>query len=342
MGEGPLHDSKPCVPPPPSMDNTSLLQELRQKVLSGEISREDILRSLPAQLSEELKHSSDPPHSFFQLSVSKVLFVLGAVIVCIGLIVFTSQIWSDIGSFGRIAVTLGLGFIITALGAMLSRQKPETLLGPVFFAIGGVLIPGGAMVMLSEMSTGVVTTWPVCITFGVLFAFYLLMNATHRSAVLTFFTIGNGTAFIYLLVESIIEPSDGDIYAYLTMVVGMSYLLLARHFTKNWNKGLTGILFFVGTAGIFIAGFTQVTQHKPWHFLYFLLIIAGYYAAVFLRSRIVITIATIALLGHLSFITGEYFADSFGWPVALIILGFLFIGLGYGSIGISKKYIQHS
>jgi hypothetical protein len=46
------------------------------------------------------------------------------------------------------------------------------------------------------------------------------------------------------------------------------------------------------------------------------------------------------LIAHVTFITGEYFADSMGWPISLVILGLVFIGLGYASITINKKFIK--
>jgi uncharacterized integral membrane protein len=63
--------------------------------------------------------------------------------------------------------------------------------------------------------------------------------------------------------------------------------------------------------------------------------------AVLLQSRAILTIGTLFLLIHTTFITGKYFAHTIGWPIALILLGFLFIGLGYWSVSISRKYITH-
>jgi uncharacterized integral membrane protein len=55
-----------------------------------------------------------------------------------------------------------------------------------------------------------------------------------------------------------------------------------------------------------------------------------------------LALSTIFLLAHVSFITSEYFADSLGWPITLVILGFVFIGLAYFSVTINKKYIKNS
>lgn len=282
------------------------------------------------------------PGTSMHFSVTKMLYVLGAAIVVIGVGFFVAQIWDDIGAFGRVFVTLGLGLIFAAFGSVLLKQKPEEYIGVVFHAIGGLLIPGGALVTLSELSTGVDHPWAVAITFGLVFAFYVLLNFVHKSAILTFFAIANGTAFIYLFVNAMVENPDEDLYAYLTMVIGASYLLFAHAFRDGWNKKLIGTLYFFGITGILGAAFSQVFNSVPWQLLYFLIVLGGLFLSVYMRSRSILIMSILFLIAHVSYITGEHFANSVGWPMSLIILGLVFIGLGYASITINKKYIQKS
>lgn len=326
------------------MDKKELLQELAAKMSTGEISREEVM----AKFNFTTPKKSEDEKGFKKIthfSVTKMLYVLGAAIVIIGIIIFIGQVWDDIGSFGRIVVTLGLGLLITALGSMLFVKKPGNSIGSVFHFIGGILIPGGAMVTLNEFNVDFTSLWPVTITFGAIFIFYLLLNLAHKHAVLTFFAIANGTAFIYLLVEAIVSgPAHlhEDLYAYLTMIIGVSYLLLAYAFREGWNKVLIGILYFFGTAGFMGAAFSQVSESPAWQIIFFLIVIGGLFLSVYMKSRIILIVSTLWLIVHVSYITGEYFANSIGWPISLVILGFIFIGLGYGSISISKKYIQKS
>jgi len=317
------------------MDKETLLQELSTKIRDGEISHKEIMSQFNDEKSiKKLLH----------FSVTKMLYALGAVIVVVGIIIFIAQIWDDIGSFSRISITLGLGLLITAIGSILLKQKQENnTIGMVFHFIGGLLIPGGAMVTLSELNVDMVSLWPVAITFGVIFAFYLLLNTIHKHAILTFFAIANGTAFIYILVEAIIDGpfyKHEDLYAYLTMIIGISYLSLAHAFRNGWNKKLIEILQFLGIGGFLGAAFSRVSDSTVWELLYFLIICGALFLSVYLKSRIILTISTLFLIIHVSYITNEYFADSIGWPISLVILGFIFIGLGYASITINKKYIK--
>ncbi|MBI3420496.1 MAG: DUF2157 domain-containing protein [Candidatus Sungbacteria bacterium] len=324
------------------MNKEELLQELSVKISNGELSREEVLSRL--NFAPAIRKESDgETKGFSHFSVTKMLYVLGAVIVITGVGFFVAQIWDDIGSFGRIAVTLGLGLLIAAIGSMLLKQKPEDNIGPIFHFIGGMLIPGGAIVTLSELKVDSVSLWPVAITFGVIFAFYLLLNAIHKHPILTFFAIANGTAFIYLLVMSIVEGPyyrHKDLYAYLTMVIGASYLLLAHAFRSGWNKHLIGALYFFGITGFLGATFSQVFDSVPWQLLYFLIVLGGLFLSVYMRSRSILAMSTLFLIAHISYITSKYFADSLGWPISLVMLGFVFIGLGYASVTINKRYIK--
>ena len=324
------------------MIKEELFLELERGIANGEISREEVISRFnfapraPGDIEEKQKDS-------ISFSMNKMLYVLGSAVVVIGMIIFFYQVWDELGSFGRIAVTLGLGFLLAAIGSFLLKHKPSDNLGAVFHSIGGLLIPGGAMVTLHEMNIGVDSLWSTTITFGVIFAFYLLINLIHKNAVLTFFAIANGTAFIYLLVESMTDGAyytHGDLYAYLTMIIGISYLFLAQAFRVGWNKTLVGVLCFFGSAYFLGAAFSRVFDSDIWRMGYFLLVVGGLFLSAYLRSRAILVVSTIFLLAHVSYITSKYFSDSVGWPICLVVLGFLFIGLGYISININKKYIK--
>jgi len=273
-----------------SMNKEELLRELSTRVNAGEISREEVVNCLelaPANTGETYKAESMLRGMHF--SVTKMLYFLGASIVLLGIIFFVAQIWEDIGSFGRITVTLGLGLVIAALGSGLLKKDEGAKLGMVFHAIGGALIPGGAMVTLYELDTGIDSLWPIAITFGLIFAFYLVLTYVHKNAILTFFAIANGTAFIYFLVGAIVEDLSyvpDELFAYLTMVVGVSYLLLAHGFREGWNGKLVGVLYLLGTVGFLGAAFSQVFDSPFWQFLYILIVFGHFNTECFILEEV--------------------------------------------------------
>lgn len=328
------------------MNKEELFQELSIKINTGEISRKEIADRLNLVENVPVANETVARGYSTHFSINQMLYILGAITAVIGVLIFVYRIWDDIGSSGHILVTLGFGILMAVLGSILLKQKPESSIGSVFHCIGGILIPGGALVTLHEFNTGQDPIWPLTITFGTISIFYLLLNFIHRSAILTFFTIVNGTAFVYLLVAAMTDSYSsfylhGDLYAYLTMVIGASYLLLARSFKNSWNNQLTGVLCFFGSIDFLGAAFSRVFDSVSWQMVYFLIVIAGLFLSAYMRSRAVLVVSTLFLIAHVSYITSKYFADSLGWPISLVILGFLFIGLGYISININKKYIAN-
>jgi len=433
------------------MNKDQLLQELSNRIATGEIKYEEVMSSL------KVVNTSVPAKK--SVSITQIFYAIGAIIVIIGLVLFTYQVWNDIGTFGRISITLGLGLLLTGIGSMLYKDSTQVL-ATVFQFLGGLLIPGGALVALSEFGDLNTMGWPRAIAFGLIFVFYILLNSVHKNILLNFFTIANGTAFAYLLtyavtnglfthyvdiyayltiligicyiilgysyistpngklsrllyiagmvgmqiavysqytyraynsygltasnnrlwfvvvslaiitafylyinkqahkvgftaltilnatalIYTIIQVISGsmfdDVYIYLNIVMGISYLLLAHSFKDGWNSRLCEILNFFGTLGILGSAFSKIFNSVEWQFVFFVFVIGGFVLSVVVKSRVVLVLSTLFLISYVSYITGKYFADSIGWPVSLVILGFIFIALGYASITINKKYIK--
>lgn len=333
------------------MNKEEFLQELIIKINTGEITHQEILDKIglnnPAstiQVSSEI--SSEKTNKFFRFSVTKMLYVLGAVVITVGIIIFVGQIWIDIGSFGRIIVTLILGLFIAFLGSILLKQKPQDSLGAVFHSIGGILIPVGVFVTLNEFASSYFSLWPITIAFGFVFIFYWFLIFIHKHSVITFFTIAEGTMFLYLLLGAIFESfaysADyfDQAYVYLTVFIGASYFLLAHSFKEGWNKKLVGTLCFFGSAFSLGGAFWHATNSILWQLFYPLFVSGVLYLSIYMKSKSILFMSTIFTIIYISYITSKYFAGSLGWPISLVILGFLFIGLGYFSLEINRRYIK--
>jgi hypothetical protein len=105
----------------------------------------------------------------------------------------------------------------------------------------------------------------------------------------------------------------------------VSYLSLAHAFRGSWNRKLVGFLCFFGSTGFLGASFLQVFDSALWEMLYFIIVIGGIALSVYMRSRSVLVMSTLFLIAHVSYITSEYFANSLGWPISLVVLGFVLL-----------------
>ncbi len=276
-------------------------------------------------------------------SVTKTLYAIGSIIVIVGILFFVQQIWGDIGSFGRIAITLGLGLAITFSGLALSRGQVGRSIDSVFYLIGGVLIPSGIVVTTLELK--ITDPWMLAFTIGLAFAFYLVLNFVDKNPVLTLFSIFYGTSTSYLTLNAAGQNLDSrllyDLRHYLTIAIGASYLLLAHSFASTWNKKLVSFLRFFGVLGILISAFLLQNYDSLFSIFSYSLVIAGlFFLAAYMKSRIILILSSLFLIAHIWNITRRYFADSIGWPLTLIIMGLIVIGIGFISVTINKKYIE--
>ena len=323
-------------------DNETLLRELKQRLATHTITVAEV-RALLGDTAEVAEGESKQGISF---SFTKLLYVIGGVIVTLGILFFVGQIWDDIGSVGRIAVTFILGLLFAWYGTHFMRTQPTTHLGDVLHAIAGLLIPGGALVVLDELTGNIDSVWQVIGIFTAVTVLYLLLLRLFAHSILVFYAIANATIAFTLLFVELFPRVDDQIYLLYTMVVGIVYIYLAQAFRDVWNRYLVSLLNIVGAGAFYIAAFMSIFEGWGdgnslfWEFLFPLLAIGGMAGAIKGQSRSLLLITTLALISYIVYLTSEYFADSVGWPLALVVLGFIIIGIGYSSINLSKKYIQ--
>ncbi len=281
-------------------------------------------------------------------SVTKTLYAIGSIIVIIGILFFVQQIWGSIGSFGRIAITLGLGLAITFSGLALSRGQVGRSIDSVFYLIGGVLVPLGIAVTAFELE--ITDPWMLAFTSGLVFVFYLVLNFVDKNTVLTLFSIFYGTSTSYSILTAVgfgnsfsNIPMDGlyNLYHYLTIAIGTSYLFLAHSFASTWNKRLVNFLRFFGVLGILWSTFLLQDYDSLLSILSYSLVVAGlFFLAAYMKSRLILILSSLFLIAHIWNLTRKYFADSIGWPLTLILMGLIVIGIGFVSVTINKKYIE--
>lgn len=332
-----------------SLSNDQLLDELQRRLEDNELDRSEVqalLDSIPGEDIVPVSASGSADRetvsrtAFPEFSLTRLLYIVGGLLVVLGIVYFMSQLWSDLSATLRILITLGTGLVFAGAGSLFLVQEPEKELGNVFHAIGGCLVPGGALVTLDEMFPNVSTTGPVAVTVGLVSLFYLALVIYHRRVVVNFFAFATGTAFLYLLSDSLLPSVGPDYYAYLTMMIGTSYVLYGVAFTGGWNDRLIPLLYFFGPAGFYGAAYSRLANTQLMELLFPFLAFGGLaLSVVTLKSRIALTISTLAVISYVIYLTREYFADSIGWPVALIILGFIVIGLGYLSVNLNRRYL---
>lgn len=309
------------------MDKQQIITFIQQQIAEGKITKGD-LDSLSTTLP-----TSDHDHPAKNLI--NVFYAIGTIIVIIGVIILITQNWSDIGFIGRIVTTLGISLGAYVAGLLL-RKPEQDRLSQVMFTISFVLVPFGSYIFLQEavidFTSGVqiITALIWAIVFGT--ALYI-----KRKNILVLFTIALVTWAYYALAVKVFAVGyyyDFGFIKWATMIVGVSYLLIAY---KHASDVVRNTLYAFGTLAILGAG---ISIGGVFDIVFIALIFAGFYGSVFLKNRAMLILSAIFLTAHIIKLTSKYFVNSISWPVVLIAVGFVVIGVGYMTLYLNRKYIS--
>jgi hypothetical protein len=77
-----------------------------------------------------------------------------------------------------------------------------------------------------------------------------------------------------------------------------------------------------------------------WELVFPGLVFGVMFLSVYLRSKAFLTFGSLYLVAYIFKITGEYFAESMGWPLVLVLTGLGLIAIGYLHFSLKRKYLS--
>jgi hypothetical protein len=251
-----------------------------------------------------------------------------------GIGVFISMYWDDFSSASRVIVTLGTGLTAFVMGLIcLTDAKYERAATPLFL-ISSVLQPTGIMVMLQEYSSG------GDVRHGLLFmASYMLVQQgavfwAKQRTVMVFSAILFGCIFFANLFDiwDVNEKLIG-------MVIGSALLCIAYAINQSKHIAIAPFWYFVGAVLLLWSIFESVenTLLEPLYLGATAFII---FLSTYVRSRTLLLVGTITMLLYIGYYTAEHFANTVGWPIALVMIGIALIGLSALAVRLNNQYIK--
>jgi hypothetical protein len=264
----------------------------------------------------------------------RVLGFLGGTFVFAGVGVFIALQWEHLNSAGRVIVTLGSGMAAFGLAVLSARDSRFEKASAPLFLVAAALQPTGLAVAFEEYGSGgdwrvavLIITATMALQFGGAFA--ALRRATILFLTMLFAVLFWWTAFDLL-------DFDGGATA---AILGGSMVLMAVGIDRTVHKDITPFWYFVGSAA-FLGGFFDLVERTPVELL-FIAVAAGFvYLSVAVHSRTLLVVATLAILAYTGWYTGQHFADSIGWPLALVAFGLFMIGLSALAVRIDREYVR--
>jgi hypothetical protein len=264
----------------------------------------------------------------------RVLGFIGGTFVFAGVGVFIALQWDAMNAAARVVITLGSGLAAFVLAVLSSRDVRFDKATTPLFLMAAALEPTGMLVAFDEFGSGGDWRWASLVTCGTMALQLAATFGAIRRSTLLFLCMLFGTLFFWTMFD-MLDADD----AVVALVLGGSILLAAVGVDRTPHRVITPVWYLFGAAGV-LYGVFDVVEGTPLE-LVFLFAAAGFvYLSVALHSRTLLFVATVAILAYTAWFTGEYFADSVGWPIALILFGLLLIGLSALAFRIDRDYVR--
>ncbi len=277
------------------------------------------------------KNSQDPSNKANSVIV-KVLSYVGGILIFAGLGAYISLVWDDLASAARVIITLGPGIIALILGIAALKDKRYLKAATPLFLIAAFLEPMGLFVFLREYFEGDNPTLAAMIVFGPLAVqMSLLFWKTNRTSLL-FFTLAYAFAFLSATMDQVEIGDD-----YISFVLGLSGLLITHTLNKTRHRPLVPFFYFMFAWAMAGGAYAILKDFQPLDFGLIGIAAVMVYASVIAKSRSFLIASVITMLAYIGYFTDEYFANVVGWPIALVFMGLIMVGLSAYAVNLGKK-----
>ncbi len=302
------------------------VQEILDIARRHGVTLEDLRNSL-----EEAEPVSSPR---FRGILPRLFAALGGTFIFAGLCVFIGINWEEMNAAARIIVTLGSGLATFGLGlAALTQSRYEKAVTPLFL-IAAVLQPTGILVALDELSSGGDWHYACLLTAGIMAFQQGVTFVVKRRTTLLFTTLLFGVTFLSVLFDLLhIDPQITGV------TLGLSLILVNIAVDKTRHTIITPFWYLAGSAG-FLYGVFDMLERTPLEILFLAISCGIVYLSVYVRSRTLLVCGTVSILAYIGYFTSQHFLESWGWPLALILLGFVLIGLSAAAVRINQRFIR--
>ncbi len=314
------------------MEKQEIISFIEEQIAVGKITKND-LNVIFSNVNKE--DSVDDSKK-----IINILYLIGAIIAVVGIIILLIQNWSEVSLLGRISITLGMS-IAAYISGYLIRDNERNVLSQVLFAVSGILAPIGTAVLLYEYEIKFTPVLYGLISLVWAISFGVALWGTRKNILILLTTLFS-TFSIYYFASEILSNFfySNTLFKWLNIFTGIAYVLIAYYLKNNHNtdrSAVKNILYGIGTIMILGSG---IALGGIFNLIMIAVIFGAFYASVYIKSRVILVLSALFLVAHIIRLTSEYFSDSLNWSIVLILIGFLIIGVGYATYFLNKKYIS--
>lgn len=277
-------------------------------------------------------------------NVAEIFYFIGGGLAALGVGILLYQNWEFFSLGTKLLATIGFGVASQFAGMVFFQRKETVRVGMAFFLIAALVLPIGLRVVIDALGYSIGYGAHTCMA-ATMFVLYLVFASTVRSNVFTLFAVLYATWLFFSITSLIVDGTafnTSDLVYGRFLVTGLSYILIGYSFSRDERSSLSPALYDLGIfavlgAALLLGGYDE-NSNLFWELIYPVLIIATMCVSVFLKSKGFLLAGALFLVAYIVKITREYFADSVGWPLALVLIGMGIVGVGYLSVSMHKRY----
>ncbi|HZM63446.1 MAG TPA: hypothetical protein VFB85_26755, partial [Vicinamibacterales bacterium] len=229
---------------------------------------------------------------------------------------------------------LGPGFCIFVLALVCTTDPRLERASTPLFVLAALVEPTGIVVMLQEYSSGGEPAHGVLFMNGVMAIQQGCTFIARRRTVLALTTIVFTLGFFTIAFDLL-----GVHHNLIGLVMGASLICIAWSLDRSRHRSIAGLAYFFGS-GIFLAAAWDWLHDTVADPLFLALACGAIFLSTVTRSRSLLLVATIALVGYLGDFIDDHFADDLSGPLMLIVIGFVLIGFGGLAVAINNRFIS--
>jgi hypothetical protein len=266
--------------------------------------------------------------------VVRVLGYLGGTFVFAGVGVFIALQWDWMGPAARIVITLGSGLAACVLALVAHADARYEKAATPLLLVAAALEPTGMLVAFGELGSGGDWRWAGLATCATMALQFGAVFASLRQSVLLFLSVSFAVLGAWSALDLL--QVDGGVIA---LVLGATLLLASAGVDSTPWRSVTGVWYLIGGAAA-LAGLFELVERTALELLFLAAAAGLVYASALVQSRALLAVSIAGILAYTGWFTSEHFADSIGWPLALVMFGLLMIGLSALAVRIDRDYVR--
>lgn len=283
------------------------------------------IKSLLRDSNKKLKDKTNLTQIF--LSYMSGIFIFA------GICIYISMMWKDLNQTAKVIITLGSGVTAYIISISSVNNFNYKHIAAPLLLISAFLEPLGLNVIIYSYLPSITSTIiPVIIIAAIMLLQYLLTFIKYKTHTALFLAIFFGSG-LFIALSNYLNISD-DIAG---LTLGVSLLLISYSLKDTIYKNIAPIWYFCSAVILFTAYF-DIVHNTIFELSFLLIVILMIFVSISAQSRTLLFTSATSLIGFLGYYSAKYFANSFGWPIILIVIGIIFFVISGYLIRFSKNF----